>query len=127
MIQSGGMFTHMTITNVCSHIREVEFDSQHAPSNAIVGVWKVGLVIVIWVTFSSRLWLRLWMADLLLCSFSLFDSDLSYDSLLPLKLGWSTVESPRFVVNYRRLLTVCRLVLMNCRSTYVDKKHSQMK
>ena len=27
MIQSGGMFTHLDIPKVCSHTREVEFDS----------------------------------------------------------------------------------------------------
>ena len=44
MIQEGGMFTHLGIPKVCSHIREVEFDSQHAPSNATSGRRKVGLV-----------------------------------------------------------------------------------
>ena len=31
------MFTHLGIPKVCSHIREVEFDSQCAPSNATSG------------------------------------------------------------------------------------------
>ena len=33
MIQRGGMFTHLGIPKVCSHTRDVEFHSQHTPSN----------------------------------------------------------------------------------------------
>ena len=37
MIQGGGMFTRLDIPKVCSHTREVEFVSQHAPSNTTFG------------------------------------------------------------------------------------------
>ena len=32
MIQSSGVFTHLTIPKVCSYTREVDFDSQQKPS-----------------------------------------------------------------------------------------------
>ena len=67
MIQHGGIFIHLVNPKVCSHIREVEFDSQHAPSNTTFGRWIVGLVIGIWIGFGS--WLRLWMANSLLYLF----------------------------------------------------------
>ena len=57
-------------------------------------------------------------------------------SILPLKLGWSTIRRPRFVVNCRNLLTsrafvrmsvVYKCVLMYCRSTSPARTRSQIK
>ena len=115
------MFTHLGIPKVCSHIREVEFDSQCAPSNATSG--RLGSELVFGSAL-SRLWLR------------------SYDSwpipysILPLKLDWLAVESPRSVVNYCSLLApkafvkisnVYMFVLMCCRLTSLARTCSQIK
>ena len=107
---------------VCSHKRDVEFDSQHTHSNATSGRRIVGSY---W--FSDWLWVDSgfgcgWLAHSL--------------SILPLKLTWLVMERPRFVVNYRNLLaprafvkmsTVCRFVLMYCKSISLARTHSRMK
>ena len=47
------MFTHFEYPRVCSHIREVEFDSQHAHSNTTSGRRILGLFGLVGVLLCS--------------------------------------------------------------------------
>ena len=104
MIQSSGVFTHLDIPKMCSHTREVEFDSQHAPSTSgrrsgLLAFHPTG----IWVGFGIRLGFDYgWPAQSYVCSAS-FDFVSGNDSLLPLKINLLMIERPRLVVNCRNL------------------------
>ena len=77
------MVTHLSISRVCSHTREVEFDSQHTPSSSTMS----------------------WLSACLAFNFRVLTNGFWFLACVAFKLSKLEVESPNFVENCQNLLT----------------------